>query len=86
TGIEIYTIDETSLEPEWSRVYGSGEGRASGGLLDLRNAQAIAEDRGSRVYAGILKIHEAYLIGMAASFWGDIPYSQAVNIDEYPTP
>lgn len=86
TGVEVYSITETSLVPEWSRVYGSGEGRASGGLLDLRNAQAVAEERGSRVYAGILKIHEAYLIGMASSFWGDIPYSQAVNIDEYPTP
>jgi hypothetical protein len=86
TGVEIYSITETSLEPEWSRVYGSGEGRASGGLLDIRRAIAAAEDRGSRVYAGIIKIHEAFLIGMAASYWGDIPYTQAVNIDEFPTP
>ncbi|UCC73533.1 MAG: SusD/RagB family nutrient-binding outer membrane lipoprotein [Gemmatimonadota bacterium] len=86
TGIEEYSLTETDLEPEWSRVYGSGEARASGGLLDLRKAQAAAEARGSRVYAGILKIHEAYLIGMAASFWGDIPYSQAANIEEFPTP
>jgi hypothetical protein len=86
TGIENYQVTEVSLEPEWGRVYGSGEARTGGGLLDLRRGQEIAEGRGSRGYAGILKIHEAFMIGMAASVWGDMPYSQAVNIDEFPTP
>jgi hypothetical protein len=86
TGIERYVLGESDLQSEWGRVYGSGEGRTGGGLLDLRRGQVIAEDRGSRVYAGILKVHEAFLIGMAASIWGDIPYSEAANIAEFPTP
>jgi hypothetical protein len=86
TGIERYVLDEQSLQSEWARVYGSGETRTGGGLIDLRRGQAIAEERGSRVYTGILKVHEAFLIGMAASVWGDMPYSQAANIEEYPTP
>lgn len=57
-----------------------------GGLVDLRKAIAQAEEVDRRVYAGILKIHEAYFVGMAASIWGDLPYSQAVQPEEFPTP
>src|SRR5690606_30714384 len=58
---------------EFSSVY------TGGGLVDLRRAIALAEEDGRRVYAGILKIHEAFVIGMAASVFGDIPYSEAVT-------
>ena len=40
---------------------------------------ALAQDAGRRVYAGILKVHEAYIIGMTASIFGDIPYSEAAD-------
>ena len=55
-----------------------------GGLIDMREIQSRAEEDGDRLYAGIAKVWEAFLVGMAASFWGDFPYSQAVG--DNPTP
>ena len=72
-GIDAYTITEESANDEFSTVY------TGGGLIDIRTAIAQAEDVGRRVYAGILKVHEAYMIGMTASIFGDIPYSEAAT-------
>ena len=71
--IDDYVINEEDANDEFSTVY------TGGGLIDIRTAIAQAEDVGRRVYAGILKVHEAYMIGMAASIFGDIPYSEAVT-------
>lgn len=64
--IDDYTITEEDANDEFSTVY------TGGGLIDIRTAIAQAEDAGRRVYAGILKVHEAYMIGMTASIFGDI--------------
>ena len=69
--IDDYVITEEDANDEFSTVY------TGGGLIDIRFATAQAEDAGRRVYAGILKVHEAYMIGMTASIFGDIPYSEA---------
>jgi hypothetical protein len=55
-----------------------------GGLVDIRRAEGEATDAGRQVYAGILKVYEAYEVGMLASVFGDIPYSQAA--DTFKTP
>ena len=62
-----------------------------GGLIDIRRGIELAEGEasgtpGARTIAGILKVHEAYLIGMGASVWGDLVYTQAVNAAEFPQP
>ena len=56
---------------EWQLIYGQG------GLEDLKKALVRAGERGDRIYARILKVHEAFQLGMAASVWGDIPYTTA---------
>jgi hypothetical protein len=73
--LDQYSFGEDALDDEMAAIY------TGGGLVDLRRAQSQAETAGRRVYAGILKIHEAYLVGMGASIWGDLPYSEAVNPD-----
>lgn len=73
--LDNYTLTESDADDDFARVY------TGGGLIDIRQAIAQAEGAGRMPYAGILKIHEAYLIGMAASFWGDLPYKEAVNPD-----
>ena len=72
-GLDDYTITEEAANDEFSTVY------TGGGLIDIRTAIAQAEEAGRSVYAGILKVHEAYMIGMTASIFGDIPYSDAVT-------
>ncbi|HET6764198.1 MAG TPA: SusD/RagB family nutrient-binding outer membrane lipoprotein [Longimicrobiaceae bacterium] len=74
SAIDIYNgNNEDLVDGEFGAVY------VGGGLVDLRKAQAIATESNRLVYDGILKTYEAFDIGRAASVWGDIPYSQAVD-------
>jgi hypothetical protein len=75
---DAYTITDADFEDEFDALY------TQGGLVDIRNAIAQAEAAGRAPYAGVLKIHEAYLVGMHASFFGDIPYREAVSDVEDP--
>ena len=68
-----YVITDADFEDEFNSLY------TQGGLIDIRDAIAQAEAAGRSSYAGILKIHEAYLVGLISSFYGDIPYSEAAN-------
>lgn len=83
-------MDGTDRQFAGFAKYNFGEGDGSGqfgdlytggGLIDLRLAQAAAADAGSTLYLGILKFYEAYMIGMGASIFGDLPYSEAVNAE-----
>ncbi len=71
--LDTYVLQETDADGEFSSIY------TGGGLVDLRKAEKAAETNGWKTYDGILKIYEAYLVGSAASFWGDIPYSTALD-------
>src|SRR5690606_18131313 len=71
--IDTYRLNEEDADDEFSAIY------TGGGLVDVRDAIAQAEEDGRRVYAGILKVHEAFIIGTAASMFGAIPYSEATN-------
>lgn len=77
-GWDVYTIFEDDAGTDWATVY------TGGGLPDLDRAIALAEEAGRMPYAGILKIHKAYLVGTAASMFGDIPYSEAATDVETP--
>jgi hypothetical protein len=69
--LDIYELKEDDADDEFNTIY------TGGGLIDLLLAKKLATDASRNAYLGILQIHEAYLIGMAASVWGDIPYTQA---------
>lgn len=77
--LDAYDITEADFSPQFSAFY------TGGGLVDLRQVQEQAEEQGDRIFAGMAKVIEAYNMGTAASIWGAIPYSQAVN-PENPTP
>lgn len=74
-GLDVYTLAEDDIGDSFEGTY------TGGGLIDIRRAVALAEAADRPVYAGILKIHEAYMIGMLSSFVGDIAYSEAVNVE-----
>lgn len=80
TALDQYIFNEQDTDDEFQAIY------TGGGLVDLKEAKALAAEQGRSDYAAILKIHEAYLFGMAASLWGDIPYSEAADPEiETPT-
>ncbi len=68
-----YTHTESTFETPWLYIYGGG------GLFDLRVIQKTATEIGDRKYLGIAQVLEALQVGTAADFWGNIPYSEAVN-------
>jgi starch-binding outer membrane protein, SusD/RagB family len=76
--LDNYDFGQDEFSGEWDAIY------MAGGLVDLRRVQVLAMEAGQRVTAGIAKVHEAMLIGMASSIWGPLPYSQAVSDVEKP--
>jgi starch-binding outer membrane protein, SusD/RagB family len=76
--VDLYDVTEDDFSFQFSGIY------IGGGLVDMRQVQRLAGERNDRTYAGTARVWEAFLIGMAASMWGDIPYSEAVG--ENPTP
>lgn len=70
---DTYVVKESDVSTEFTNRYNGG------GLIDLRRAEAAAEAAGRPAYEGILQVYEAYLMGMTASVWGDIPYSEAAD-------
>lgn len=75
SSFDQYVLSESDGSNQYIDVY------AGGGLVDIRNGTAQAEDAGRTVYAGLFKLYEAYLVGMVASIYGDVAYSEAVNPD-----
>lgn len=73
TSFDVYSVGEGDLEGEWSSFY------TGGGIIDARKLQDQVSKLGDRKYLGIAKIYEAWLIGMMADVWGDVPYSEAIK-------
>jgi hypothetical protein len=73
--LDNYVLNEEDANGEFLTIY------TGGGLIDMKLALADAAEAGRRVYSGIIKVHQAYMFGMAASVWGDIPYSEAADAD-----
>src|SRR5215207_2718030 len=78
SSLDKYVFGEDELSGEMSSLY------PGGGLQDLRGARATADSLNLSHTSAVLKIHEAFLFGMAASIWGDLPYSQAGGGAENP--
>ena len=70
---DIYSVGEDDYSNDWNFIF------AQGGLIDIRKLREAAVTLEDREYQGISKIYEALQIGTAASIWGDIPYSEALN-------
>jgi hypothetical protein len=71
--ISLYIVGDDEFYYEWAGTY------TRGGLLDLRRIQRTALAGADSGFAGVAAVLEAWIAGMAADAWGDIPYSQAVD-------
>jgi hypothetical protein len=76
--VDLYQSQPTDVDPYFSSVY------TAGGLVDARRVQELALARGDSTTAGIAKVYEALIVGTATSFWGDLPYSQAIQSNATP--
>jgi len=87
----IYTqqiIGSNNQQLQWATQYQQSESDIPGfmgrfytgaGLLGLRNIQKYGQDSNDPTLLGIAKIWEGFFFGTAASIWGDLPYSEALD-------
>ncbi len=67
-----YSLSSAESIGAWSRIY----------VGTIPNVRKIVDvSNGDNLLSGIAKVVEAHAIGTAASLFGDVPYSQAVNPD-----
>lgn len=66
--LDQYQIDEETADGEFGAIY------TGGGLIDIRRGRAISDSVGCPQCSALFSIHEAYLVGMGASIFGDLPY------------
>jgi hypothetical protein len=80
--IGTYVVDASVFAGSFDRFY------TGGGLYDLRAIQqkALASTPVDSVYLGVAKVMEAWMMSTAADLWGDIPYSEAGDPVNHPTP
>lgn len=80
--IGTYVVDASVFAGSFDRFY------TGGGLTDLRNIQqkALTATVPDSLYLGVAKVMEAYMVGTAADLWGDVPYSEAIDPVNHPTP
>jgi hypothetical protein len=74
-----YTTTSGDYDSQWDNIYATA-------LKSLRIARSKAEEVNNLRAKGLTQILEAYLMGMTAAAFGDIPFTQAVNIQEFPNP
>jgi hypothetical protein len=72
--LEQYGItSEDTPNPAFSAVY---EG---GGLVDLKQIEALKAADGDDQYLGIAQVWEALVVSVAADIYGDVPYREAAS-------
>lgn len=82
TGTQTDPFDRYNVSPEnneWNTIYATL-------LDDLEQIVQQGREEGNFHYAGMARIQQAYVYLVAADLWGDIPFSQALNIEEFPKP
>lgn len=79
TEIDRYIATNSTFESPWKSFY-------SQGLRDLAEIIKIGETENQQNYKAVATIFRSWVFLLLTDAYGDIPYSQAINIDEYITP
>ncbi|WP_222984959.1 SusD/RagB family nutrient-binding outer membrane lipoprotein [Flagellimonas meishanensis] len=69
------TYQDSDVDDEWDNAY-------RGILKDIRLMTPLAEESGLTRHLGITQFIEAYVISSLVDFFGDVPYSEAVQAPE----
>jgi hypothetical protein len=74
-----YTPREGIPENIWDEMF-------AGALFDLQRAKELAAEAGDQNLAAVSEVLLVYGFLFLTDLYGDIPYSQALNLEEFPTP
>jgi hypothetical protein len=79
TEIDRYIASNSTFESPWRNFY-------SQGLRDLAEVIKIGETENNQNYTAVASIFRSWVFLLLTDAYGDIPYTQAINIDEFITP
>jgi starch-binding outer membrane protein, SusD/RagB family len=83
-GNQYQVYDKYSLDAgtngDFTTPYGGG------GLIDLKRIEADSRASGDKTMLGIAIVMKAWLLSVTADIWGDEPYTEAAQPDQFPTP
>ena len=74
-----YNVSPGDFNNEWNLAYATI-------IDDLEESIQNARADGNFVHAGMAQILQAYAWAVTTDIWGDIPYNQAINYNEFETP
>ena len=77
-GFQEYIVAASTFDNSWSILYSAA--------ANARIIQGKAAPLNNKVALGIAQVMEALLMAKVTSLYGDVPYSQAFNAEQYPTP
>ena len=72
-------FDPASTNFEWGLAYG-------GMFSDMKAADALAEEAGANYHIAVNKVLRAYTLMTLVDYFGDIPYSEAIDLEGFPNP
>lgn len=78
-GYYHYDVAASTFVRAWDNVYASA-------LKNLMATEEKAAALNNTSVIGICQVMEASLMGTAAAIWGDVPFTQAVNYEQFPNP
>lgn len=74
-----YNVSAGIYDGDWNLVF---RGTNANALITIEKAAALGNDK----MAGITKILQVNSLATATQLWGDIPYDEAGDIEQFPTP
>ena len=77
--VDKYNIVAGDLDNIWGTLYAEG-------IAQSRIIQEKAEANNDMVLKGIAQINEAQLLLTAAALWGNIPNTEACDVENFPNP
>jgi hypothetical protein len=76
----VNAFSPASTNFEWRLAY-------SNMFSDMKNAEELATNLGGRnKHIGVMKVLKAYTLMALVDYFGDVPYSEATNLSDFPQP
>ncbi len=77
TYLSNYSAENTNFE--WGLAY-------QGMFSDMKNAEELALEQEAYRHIGVMKILKACTLMILVDYFGDVPFSEASNLEEFPNP
>jgi hypothetical protein len=74
--IDQYGINGNDMNTVWSNLY-------TGPIKELETFISTAVETDNLIYAGIGKLYKAFIYSQMVDIWGDVPFSEAVMLENY---